>query len=445
VVSPSPGLTTSQDLLDAVLLRAVGEPGFSEVRFGCRLVGLEQTTDFVTATCADEKTGTVTSVRARYLVAADGARSTVRELVGIPMQGPAALGHTINIHFRADLRDALRGRPVNLAFVLNPAQPGLLLNIDGERSWTAQALYVPAAGQRVEEFTEERCRSIVRTQVGIPDLDVEIVGIAPWVSAARVAERFSEGRVFLVGDAAQEMPPAGGFGMNTGVHEAHGLAWKLAGAIRGWAAPGLLKTYDEERRPLARWITEQALLNLASVGRVQPPDGGPPQTKLGRPEFFRERGMVFGAVYHSSAVISDGSEAPQTVNPVTDYLPTATPGSRAPHLWIELGTERCSTLDLWREGFTLVAAGSSVPWLRDVERVTTTAGVPLRTIACADPAWAEAYGVRPGGAVLVRPDGHVGWRSVASTGANAKEALAALSSILHRSEVTATILQAREV
>ena len=427
--SPSPGVCTSQDLLDPVLVKELAAAGHSEVRFGCSLTGIAEDGAGVTAECVGQD-GAVTKIRAGYLVGADGPNSTVREVCGIAMQGPAALGHTINIHFRADLRAALRGRPVNLAMILNPAHPGLLLNIDGGQRWTAQAIFQPAAGQSAEDFDEDRCRQVVRAQVGIADLEVSILGVAPWASAARVADRLSEGRAFLVGDAAQEMPPAGGFGMNTGIQEAHNLGWKLAGVVRGWAHSDLLATYDLERLPLARWITEQALLNLRSVGRAENPAGGPPQVKLGRPEFFRELGMVFGAAYESSAVIPDGSEAPRVENPVTDYVSSARPGCRAPHLWVEVDGKRVSTLDLAGAGFALVEATTDNSRAGALEAVASRTGAPVRAVACADTALATAYGLAAGGMVLIRPDGHIGWRAPA--GAAGDEITKAVATILSR-------------
>jgi putative polyketide hydroxylase len=360
-------------------------------------------------------------------VGADGPASTVREQCGIVMQGPAALGHSVNIHFRADLTAALRGRSVNMAMILNPAQPGLLLNIDGAKTWTAQAIVPAGTGP---EFNEERCRAVVRAQVGDPELDVEILGVAPWTSAARVAERLSSGRAFLVGDAAQEMPPAGGFGMNVGIQEADNLAWKLAAVIQGSAGPGLLETYGAERLPIARQVTQEAMLNLKSVGRVDSGDGSPPQVKFGRPEFFREHGLVFGAAYTSAAVISDGTQNPPVANEVSEYVPSATPGCRAPHLWIEVEGRPASTLDLSQSGFVLLLAGP------DSEAIVPPSGVSLRTVHSADPALAEAYGLAGGGAVLIRPDGHIAWRAREVTTAGVQRALA---SILDRSEVGAAI------
>lgn len=421
--SPASGVCTSQDVLDPILHDAVLSAGHTEIRFGARLTDLEQDAEGVSATYLGAD-GATAKLRAGFVVGADGPASTVRERCGIGMLGPAALGQSVNIHFRADLTAALRGRSVNMAMILNPAQPGLLLNIDGHKTWTAQAI-VPAGV--APDFDEERSRAVVRAQVGDPELDVEILGIAPWTSAARVAEHLSSGRAFLVGDAAQEMPPAGGFGMNVGIQEADNLVWKLAAVIQDWAGAGLLDTYEAERLPIARQVTQEAMLNLKSVGRVESADGSPPQVKFGRPEFFHERGLVFGATYTSAAVISDGTQKPEVANEVSEYLPSATPGCRAPHLWIEVDGKRTSTLDISHAGFVLLRAGA------DSDAIVPPSGVPLRTVLSADPALAEAYGLAEGGAVLIRPDGHVAWR--AREVAEAEEIKRALDSILDRAEV----------
>jgi putative polyketide hydroxylase len=314
------------------------------------------------------------------------------------MTGSSALGHQVNITFRADLRRALRGRPVNLAMILNPAERGLLLNIDGECTWTTQAIYAPEAGQAPDDYTDQRCVQVIRTHVGDPELEVQILRRAAWVSAARVAERFREGRVFLAGDAAHEMPPAGGFGMNTGFGDAHNLAWKLGAVLHGWGGADLLDSYDAERRPVAVWITEQTLRNLASVGRV----AGQETARLGRPEFFRELGLVFGTRYESTAVMPTSGDPPAPENPVTDYIPSGFPGCRAPHVWLDLDQNRVSTLDLLGPWFTALVSGN--------DDVADVGGVPLRTVHTGSAALYAAYGLGPGECALVRPDGHVAWR-----------------------------------
>jgi putative polyketide hydroxylase len=359
-------------------------------------------------------------VRAQYLLGADGAHSRVREVLGIPMVGPAGLSHTMNILFQADLSRWVAGRSINLAFLQHPDAPGILLAIDGGHRWAFQASYSPAAGQCAEDFTLERSIELVRAAVGVPDLPVEVLRAAPWTSSAQVAARFREGRVFLAGDAAHQMPPAGGFGMNTGMQDVQNLAWKLAAVLGGWAGPALLETYEREREPVDRWTTEQTLRNLASIRRV-----GTGTTEKdtsmheGRQELFHEQGLIFGAAYESATVLPDGTAPPEVTNPVTDYAPTAHPGCRAPHIWLERAGQRLSTLDLFGTSFVLLAGRTGTAWCQAAAKVAHARRLPVHAFTVGaqgglvDPggSWATTYGVEQDGAVLVRPDGHVAWRA----------------------------------
>jgi hypothetical protein len=205
------------------------------------------------------------------------------------------------------------------------------------------------------------------------------------------------------------MPPTGGFGLNTGVQDVHNLAWKLAGVLHGWAAPPLLDTYDVERQPVGRAITEQSLANSISMGRL----GSAHAQGLARPEFLNEVGMIFGATYESSAIVPDGTPPHVPENPVTDYTPSGRPGGRAPHVWLTRGETRVSTIDLLGRRFTLLAtdetwraAASAIEAPHDVAIIG-----PGGDLTDPDGTWSKTYGVAPGGAMLVRPDGYVGWRS----------------------------------
>jgi hypothetical protein len=239
----------------------------------------------------------------------------------------------------------------------------------------------------------------------VPDLTVKVLGVAPWVASAHVAERYRDGRILLAGDAAHEMPPTGGFGMNTGIQDVQNLAWKLAAVLKGEATSALLDTYNDERQPFGKAITEQALANAASMGRMEKTLQG----KGARREFLNEQGMIFGATYKSTAVIPDGSPPPVVANPVTDYTPSAWPGARAPHAWVQTDGGRLSTVDLVGNGFVLLAGAKGGAW-------ADAAKPPLQVkpvvLGDGEP-WRDLYGIEADGAVLVRPDGHVGWRSAA--------------------------------
>lgn len=265
------------------------------------------------------------------------------------------------------------------------------------------------------DFTPERCVDLVRLAAGVPDLPVKILGVAPWTAAAHVAEQYTVGRVFLAGDAAHEMPPTGGFGLNTGVQDVHNLAWKLAAVLHGFAAPSLLDTYHAERQPVGRAITEQSLANSISMGRLsQQPHGA-----LARPEFLNEQGMIFGASYESSAVVPDGTPPVPVANPVTDYVPSARPGGRAPHVALLRDNARLSTIDLVGRRFVLFAGRAGMAWRDAAQRAAEARQIPLDVVtvgdggdyADADGTFQALYGIDDSGAVLVRPDGYVAWRA----------------------------------
>lgn len=420
-ISPTSGCTISQEMLEPVLLAHARESMLGEIRFGHELIACSQDTSGVTATALDRIGRETMQVRAQYLIGADGAHSRVRELLGIPMVGNSALAHRINILFRADLSRWVEGRSINLCFIQHPDARGALAVIDGRERWSFQALYVPEAGQHTEDFTTERCIELIRAAVGVPDLPVEVLRVAPWSSSTRVAARFREERMFLAGDAAHEMSPAGGHGMNTGIQDVQNLVWKLAAVLGRWASPAFLETYRHEREPVARWVTEQAQHNIASLRyrRAGGTGAGTPSPRDGRLELFNELGMLFGTVYASTAVVPDGSVLPSVANTVSDYVPSAHPGCRAPHIWLERAGQRLSTLDLFGTSFVLLAGRTGTAWSQAAAKVAQRRGVPLHAFTIgaqgdlvdSGESWASTYGVEPDGAVLVRPDGYVAWRS----------------------------------
>ena len=231
-ITPVSRCLCAQDDLEPVL-RAHAEslqPG--RVEFSSELVAFAQDADGVTATVRTAAGDT--PVRARYLIAADGARSRVRESLGIAMHGNAGIYRSINILLHADLTRWVADRPAALYFVEQPDLKATFLTINGVNRWGFLINNLPLNGAS-DEYTPERCAAVVRQAAGVPDLDVEILGAVPWVAVAQVAERYRHGHVFLAGDAAHHMPPTGGFGMNTGVQDVHNLAWKLAAVLHGWA------------------------------------------------------------------------------------------------------------------------------------------------------------------------------------------------------------------
>ncbi|MEV4042538.1 FAD-dependent monooxygenase [Streptomyces sp. NPDC049744] len=441
--SPSSWCLCSQNDLEPELLTHATNLG-GDLRFGTELLSFEADTDGVTAIVKSRETGEHTTIRADYLVAADGPRSPVREQLGIGQSGPGDLFHNISITFRSRrLADVVGDRRFIVCYLTDENADGALLPVDNRENWVFHAPWHPEQGETVEDFTDERCAAHIRRAIGEADLDVEITGKAPWHAAQRVARSYRSGHVLLAGDSAHEMSPTGAFGSNTGIQDAHNLAWKLAAVLEGWAGEGLLDTYDMERRPVAEATSARAAHRSVEhnhPGFAPPPvvggggpggpggarggPGGPGGAPGGGPGGGPQRGILnvaLGYRYPRGAVVG--------ADPATPVVPegldlSGAPGSRAPHLWLRRGEQRLSTLDLyedslvllsdaaqptgWHEAAAEVAAGMRVPL--QSYRVGGTSGADL-TPDDEETDWARAHGVTRGGAVLVRPDGFVAWRS----------------------------------
>ncbi len=390
--SPTQRLFLDQDALEPLLRQRALELG-AELRNRVEAVGLEQDDDGVTVTLRDLDEGTESTVRAQYVVAADGNRSPTRSRLGIEMEGYGLLSRSITIYFRADVAPLLEDRNQGVIYVHNPTLRGFFrINRTGGRGF----LVVNTVGEDVtadeavnvgEGLTEERANELLAAAIGA-DIPMEVIDVAHWQAEANVATRFADGRVFLAGDAAHVVPPNGGFGGNTGVQDAHNLAWKLAAVVKGEAGPPLLDTYDAERRPLGRMTIEQAYTRYAT--RVVPERGTddvePPIDDLT---------IEIGTLVRSSAVAGEpGDDVADHEHPSTSR---GRPGSRAPH--VPVGDR--STLDLFGAGWVLLVG----PDGGDV----SVPGVATEVVDA--PGFPGAYGITPEGASLVRPDGIVAWRS----------------------------------
>jgi hypothetical protein len=272
----------------------------------------------------------------------------------------------MGIYFRADLREIGASRPA-FGYWVSPAEgTGPIAAVNLADLWLFMAPFRPEQGERAEDFSEERCVRLVRSAVGVEDLEVEVLSALPWSGADATAERFRHGHTFLAGDAAHLIPPNGGQAMNVGIQDVHNLAWKLAAVLNGWAHVGLLDTYDSERRPFALAVNGDVAQNIAAE------PGGI------RVEQFSNRGRVLGVSYDSSAVIPDGTQLPAVANPVVEYVPTARPGSRAPHTWLQKGDQQISTLDLYDTHFVLLAGPAGEAYCTAGQRVADFLGIPLR-------------------------------------------------------------------
>ena len=413
LVSPCSWIPIGQDRLE-VILRAGAERLGADVRFGTELTGLEVGDSGVTATIRDLERGTESAISARYLVAADGTKSSVRQQLGIPVEGAGTLGHTVTFVFEADLTRALRGRLLGLGHLRQPIPGTVLMPHDGVDRWLISFPYQPADGDSEASFTPERTENLIRSAIGLPGLEIKIVPqlmdgttVLGYDIAAFVAERLRAGPVFLVGDSAHVMPPSGAFGSATGIQDAHNLAWKLAAVVAGKATPGLLDSYEAERRPVARFTVRQATLKRkVNSGRASAEVSG-----LLLPSFR----VIFGYRYPPAvppvAVGGDDGDAASV------GMLCGQPGTRAPHAPVRLGDRAISTIDLYGKGFVGLTGRAAGQWADALASVFSRLELDIdiyrlgAELADPEDRCAGAYQIGAGGAVVIRPDGIVAWRT----------------------------------
>ncbi|MDJ0462497.1 FAD-dependent oxidoreductase [Streptomyces sp. H27-C3] len=408
VPGPCPPYWCGQDRMEPLLRDAAVRAG-ADVRFGHELTDLTVREDGVLAQVHRPDGGTDT-LTARYLVAADGAHGWIPERVGIARAGLGTVASRTSVHFRADLTRLVKGRRFFMSMIENPGFSGAVMQLNGEHAWAA-AVESQAVGAGDGTPDPDRCLDLVRAAIGDPGVAVELSGTLRWQARHRIAERYGRGPVFLVGDAAHLHPPAGGYGSNMGMQDAHNLAWKIAAVLGGWAGPGLLDTYDTERRPVGFATAQQTLLL-----------DGVPSERLGGVTLCDPRIIITGYCYHSSAVPGSAVK-PDGAFPATFDLSGA-PGTRLPHLPVRLvhgaRTSLSSTLDLCGptpEGPHLTLLATDDRWRHTAADVARELAVPVtaHTVVADREAWpttfARSCGTGRGGALLVRPDGFVAWRS----------------------------------
>jgi hypothetical protein len=302
----------------------------------------------------------------------------------------------------------------DLFYLQHPEFTAGLVNTDTPNRYVFAPDYHPDRGESPADFTPERLVSMIRAATDLPDLEPEIVWTGSWEIAARLADRFRAGRVFLVGDAAKVTPPTGGMGGNTAVGDGADIAWKLAAVLRGEAGPALLDTYEAERRPIARMVIDASLHNMKE--RMHPELDVSGLTKAEDP-----LGILLGFRYRSTAVLA---EEPDDGERVETAAPSGRPGFRAPVME--------STVDLLGRSWVLLCAGDGARWQAAAADVAAETGVRLDCHALDDATFAARYGLSAGGASLVRPDGIIAWRAKEPVEDPAGELWRALTTVLSR-------------
>jgi putative polyketide hydroxylase len=389
-VGPELPCLIAQDVLEPVLRAAARDAG-ADVRFGTALTGFEQDADGVLADLDGR------SLRASYLVAADGARSGVRTALGIGRSGRGPVGEpAVSVYFRADLADVVRGREFNLCQIEHPEASGALASVDGRSRW----VFMTSGEQADRDWA-----ALLRTALGVPAPDLEVLSVLPWQAEMLVADRYSAGRVHLAGDAAHVMPPFAAMGANTGISDVHELGWRLAAVLSGDAAAALLESYDAERRPAGWFAADQSARRTLDLR-----GGGTPDPDLAHPFV-----LVAGGFQYTDGALCRGDD--HDPEPVHDFAPAGRVGTRVPHRWLDEARTR-STLDLGGPGWALLVAGDPRPWQR------AAAGLPVQRL--------DADFLPAGTALLLRPDDIVAWRGTDVTAPSR-----VLRALLHPTPITA--------
>lgn len=427
-VSPEPAAQYfPQSRLEPILLAETRRNG-SDVRYGTELSSLDLDDTGISAVVFDRHSGKSESVRADYLVGADGVHSQIRETLAITTTGYGALPiFVVFIYFRAPWRKLVpRLTDGDAVQVKNPDVDGIFLVAEGDLGMFITT-YFPDKGETADQFTPRRCRELLTKAIG-ERIDIDIIEVAAWQPYEQVADQFRCGRAFLVGDSAHTMPPFKAGGANTAIQSAHNLAWKLAAVLNGTAGAALLDTYHDERHPVARFVARQSLAGPTAALL------GQDLTQLPAEEECSMFAVLIGYRYQSPAVMDgEASVDPDKVR-LVDGL-RGQPGTRVPHAWVTHAGERVSTLDLLGPGFTVLTGDER--WQPAVASASAALGIPVTTRCIRDDPWTAITGLAPDGALLIRPDDFVGWRADEFSTDPERELRQALSTILCRTAARA--------
>lgn len=452
------GSNLPQRDLEPILRRHAEARAPGALRFGHEMTALAEDESGVTATVLDRESGESYEVRAQYVIGADGGRG-VGEMCGIGMTGREPFVDMISIHFDADLSEHLQEDESNVRLMIRPTVEGTFVRgglvCAGPDRWDRHCRHwrsgvvLPLNSEKRETYDEEDAVRDVRHLLNLPELEMTVTDMAHWLIESVLADSYGTARVFLAGDAAHRHSPMGGMGLNSGLQDAHNLANKLAAVVGGGAVPELLRSYELERRPVGRrnvdWTTFAFYNHMAASAGFgviagapekhnrevlealysDTPDGETRRARLR--EFFHAARVEFTALdmelgfdYAASpAVVPDGSEAPPRDPLGHVYVPVARPGHRLPHAWLERDGEVTSTHGLLQLGHYLLLTSPGGSAWADAAAVCAGelgVGIDLHEVggegwSDRDGAWAAHRGHDDGGAVLVRPDGHVGFRA----------------------------------
>jgi 2,4-dichlorophenol 6-monooxygenase len=469
--SPCRAANYAQLHLEPLLLEHARKQPLAKLNYGHELQSFSQDGKGITAIVKDLADGSTYQVNARYMIGADGGRTVGAEL-GIEMDGIPRLFDMVTCHFSADLSHVIDDDGPMIRWFINPEKggswgSGVMVALGPKKfdrhseEWLLHFAFQPDdPAQFDEQSVVPRLRDLLR----LPDLQLKIIRMNNWKVQGVLARSYRQGNIFLAGDAAHRHPPTTGLGLNSAIQDAHNLAWKLALVLNGKADESLLDSYETERRPVAARNVSWALLTFqnhlvidAGIGLIpgapvevnreafrilfsDTPEGITRRQRLNeviktqRTE-FQAHDVEIGFYYESKALVSDGTPAPERAPMGDIYTPTTRPGHRLPHAWLSHKGKAVSTIDLVGHGrFTLLVGPKGDAWRSaaanagiaiDVHSIGTADGY-----ADAEGTWAKIRGIADDGAILVRPDGHVGWRAFKASTQPEKDLAAAVATIL---------------
>lgn len=464
LASPTSICDIPQTYMEPILFQAASKRG-TKVRMNAEFIDLKQDDSGVTATIRDRLNDTTFTVRAKYLIGADGARSAVADVIGLPMEGKTALSASSNVIFEADLSKYVQHRPSVLYWVLQPGSniggigAGVLRMVRPWHEW--QAIWGVDLDKAADGISVADAEANIRKLIGDEAIPLRVKSTAVWTVNNMYASHYAVGRVFCMGDAVHKHPPLNGLGSNTSIQDAFNLCWKLAAVVNGQAGSALLDTYSAERQPVGKQIVTRANKSIEdyppifeAVGLLASPNAeeanrhiaarkaSTPEGKARRARLyttierknyeFNTHGVELGQRYGgSAAVVPDGTPEPAyTRDPELYFHPTTWPGARLPHVWIEYRNKRLSTLDLCGHGhFTLLTGIGGEGWIAAAQAASARFGLDINALTIGPSGcdamdiytdWYRSAEVEEDGCILVRPDHHVAWRAaIASTTATA--------------------------
>lgn len=405
--SPTRRSVIAQDIVEQELFKKALNLPLIDLRFNTEMLNVTQDDHQVRIEILNKETRKKEMLSALYLIAADGANSSLRKLFNIEMEGVDNLGVFCNIYCEMNLDKYVKHRPsVGFMFTRPDLRGTFILSKDCQRKWLIGVRIGANPNLTQESFTDDFCVEYVKKVINDPTIKVHLINKAFWTMAALIAKQYRTNRVFFAGDAAHRLPPTGGFGMNTGIQDVHNLAWKLAMVMNGQANDSLLDTYFIERVQIAKTNTAWSISNAKRFEKIF--------TALAQNDLSTFNEALQDQTHHINNILLDlGFIYGREYHTRDVYKPIAEIGARAPHCWLKKKEQQLSTLDLYKNQFVLVCHPDAHYWQNKYQEFLCkiiTIGEKGDYLDIHQD-FLEKYEISKIGAVLVRPDGHIAWHA----------------------------------